>query len=126
MSGLEDDILSMVRDLIRRSKEVVTYAGVVQNIDTVNNVVSVVVDGANGVTPCVPLAHIDLATGQRVAVMKAVNVFYVVGVMAFKRTVSLPRYTGSHPTGTVPGDMWYRDDLNLAYVNLNGTPTSLT
>lgn len=124
--GLEDDILATVRDLIAKSKEVITYAGTVGGIDTVNNIVNVTVDGAQAATPCLPLAHIDLVSGQRVTIMKAAGTFYVIGVMAFKRVVSLPRYTGTHPTGTSPGDMWYRDDLNLGYINLNGTPTSLT
>lgn len=121
--SLEDDILKTVQDLIRRSKEIITYAGTVSSIDTTNKVVSVVVDGAQAATPCLPLAHIDLATGQRVTVMKAAGTFYVIGVMAFKRVVSLPSYTGTHPTGTVAGDMWYRSDLNHAYININGTPT---
>lgn len=124
--GWEDDILATVRDLIKRSKEVVTYAGTVSAIDTTNTIVTVIVDGAQAGTPCLPLAHIDLAAGQRVTVMKAGGTFYVIGVMAFKRVIKLPSYTGSHPTGTSPGDMWYRSDTNLAYVNLNGTPTSLT
>lgn len=123
--SLEDDILQTVRHLIDKSREVVSYGGVVQNVDTVNNIVSVVVDGANGVTPCVPLAHIDFATGQRVVILKASKVWYVVGIMAFKRVVALPRYSGSHPTGTNPGEMWYRDDLNHAYMNVNGTATQM-
>lgn len=121
----EDDVLATVRDLIHRSKEVVTYAGTVSNIDTVNKVVSVIVDGAQASTPCLPLAHIDLSTGNRVTVMKAGGTYYVVGVMAFKSVVRAPGYSGTHPIGTQPGDMWYRSDLNHFYGNVNGTPTQL-
>jgi hypothetical protein len=124
--SFEDDILATVRDLIAKSKETVAYAGTVGGIDTTNKIVNVTVDGASAPTPCLPLAHIDFVSGQRVAILKAAGTFYVVGSMAFKRVVSLPRYTGAHPTGTSPGDMWYRDDLNLGYINRNGTPTSLT
>lgn len=121
--SLEDDILNAVKDLIKRSKEVVTYAGKVSEVNTTTGVVSVIVDGATGVTPCLPLIHMDLAAGQRVAVMKAAGTFYIIGIMGMKRVVHLPSYTGSHPTGTVAGDMWYRSDLNHAYININGTPT---
>lgn len=124
--GLAEDILATVKDLIHRSKEIITYAGVVTDIDTINRVVSVKVDGAQAGTPCVPLEHIDLSVGDRVTILKAGGTFYVVGVMAFKRVVNLPGYTGSHPTGTQGGDMWYRTDLNQGFINLNGTPTSLT
>ncbi len=121
--SFEDDILSTVRDLIKRSKEVITYAGIVGGIDTVNKIINVTVDGAQAPTPCLPLAHLDVVAGQRVTVMKAAGTFYVVGVLAFKQVVRLPTYTGTHPTGTLAGDMWYRSDLNHAYININGTPT---
>lgn len=123
--SLEDDILATVKDLIARSKEIITYAGVVGGVDTVNKIINVTVDGAQAPTPCLPLAHLDVVAGQRVTIMKAAGTFYVIGVMAFKQAVQLPTYTGTHPTGTQPGWMWYRSDLNHAYVNVNGTPTQL-
>lgn len=123
--SFEDDILATVRDLIARSKEVITYAGVVGGVETTNKIINVTVDGAQAPTPCVPLAHLDVTPGQRVVVMKAAGTYYVVGVMAFKQAVRLPTYTGNHPTGTSPGDMWYRSDLNHAYININGTTTQL-
>lgn len=121
--SFEDDIIATVRDLIAKSKEVITYAGVVGGIDTTNKIINVTVDGAQAPTPCLPLAHLDVVAGQRVTVMKAAGTFYVIGIMAFKQVVRLPTYTGTHPTGTSPGDMWYRSDLNHAYININGTPT---
>jgi|SRR5882724_35369 len=123
--SLEDDILSAVKDLIRRAKQITTYAGVVSAVDTANKVISVIVDGANAATPCLPLAHYDIAVGQRVTVMQASATYYVIGVLGFKSVVTLPGYTGTHPTGTVPGQMWYRTDTNHAYVNVNGTPTQV-
>lgn len=121
--SLEDDILATVKDLIKRSKEVITYSGTVAAINATT--VDVIVDGAQATTPCVPLAHSDLTGGQRVTIMKAGGSFYLIGVQAFKRVVKLPSYTGTHPTGTVAGDTWYRSDLNHAYVNVNGTPTQM-
>ncbi len=124
--SLEEDILTAVLDRIRKSKEIITYAGKVGSIDTTNNIVGVIVDGATGETPSKPLTHIDLSVGKRVTIMQAGNTWYLIGIIGSKKVVTLPSYTGTHPTGTSPGDMWYRSDNNLAYVNLNGTPTSLT
>lgn len=124
--SLEDDILRTVQDLIRRAKEVVAYAGVVSDINTTTKVVSVIVDGANAGIPCVPVNDIDLSLGQRVVILKAANNFYVIAITGLKTVVRLPRYTTTHPTGTSTGDMWYRDDLNNGYININGTPTALT
>ncbi len=124
--SLEDDILAAVLDRIQRAKEWIAYAGKVNALDTTNNVVSVIVDGSTGDIPAKPLTHDDLAVGRRVIVLKAGETWYVVGVIGNKRVVSLPPYSGTHPTGTSPGDMWYRSDLNQGFINLNGTPTSLT
>lgn len=121
----EDDIIDTVRDLLKKHKEATTFAGVVSNINTTDKIVSVIVDGAQAATPCVPLAHLDLATGQQVTVMRAGGTYYVVGVMAFKQVVRAPGYTGTHPIGTQPGDMWYRSDLGQFFGNCNGTPKQL-
>ncbi len=123
--SFEDDILATVKDLIQRSKEIVTYTGVVGGVDTVNNIVNVTVDGAQAPTPCLPLDHRYWTGGQRVVIMRAAGTWYVIGVLGLQTVVRLPSYTGTHPSGTNPGEMWYRSDTNHAYVNVNGTPTQV-
>lgn len=121
----EDDILETCRDLIRRSKTVVCYAGTVSEVTTSPVEVSVIVEGASAPTPCIPLNHNVWVAGQRVVIVKAGEAWYVVGVLGFQSVLRAPQHTGTHPTGTTPGDVWYRSDLNHFYGNVNGTPTQL-
>lgn len=126
MSSFEDDIISMVKDMLKKHEDILTYAGTVSEVtSTPKPKVSVIVDGAQSATPCVPLTHRNWVAGQRVVIMRAGGTWYTVGILGFQTVLSAPRYTSTHPTGTSAGDVWYRDDLNHFYGNVNGTPTQL-
>lgn len=120
--SLEEDILNACRKLIARSRDVVTFAGKVQGYDTTTNIVTFIVDGANAGISCIPLDSAMPIIGMRGVVIKVIDVFYFIGRLGNK-VVSLPEYTGSHPSNTNPGEMWYRSDLGHAYINLAGVPT---
>lgn len=125
MSTMEEDILEACRRLIAKARDIVTFAGKIQAYDAATNTVTFIVDGANAGIPCLPLDNIMPTVGMRGVVIRVLDTHYLIGRLGNK-VISLPDYTGSHPTNTQAGDMWLRSDLGHAYVNIAGTPTQLT
>src|SRR5690349_3956669 len=121
--SLEEDILSACMKLIKKSQNVVTYAGIVQNYDVPTNTVTFIVDGASAGIPCIPLDQTVPVIGLRGVALQVGDTYYFIGRLG-NRVTSLPNYTGSHPTSN-PGDMWFRSDLGHAYINIAGVATQV-
>jgi hypothetical protein len=117
--ALDDDLLRALEERIRASKERTVVVGTVQSVEPL----SVVFDGASIAVPCVSLDDTNLAAGKRVCIARWGVDWVVIGALG-NRVTHFPSYTAT-PTGTNPGDGWYRSDLNTPYININGVATPI-